>query len=81
MGFLKIVEMFFGGVFTLIGVFLIFYDIYWLYRYASTPPTSSIIEGLGAGFAALFIIIGIVLLLVGAFLIYLSRKKKSKIEF
>ncbi len=69
LNWIKIIATALGLIFLLAGLFLVGYDIYWL----ATRKGSL----LGAGFAVLFIGIGIVLIIIGSLLLYKFALKKE----
>ncbi|MEM5802183.1 MAG: hypothetical protein QXQ18_02225 [Candidatus Aenigmatarchaeota archaeon] len=71
---LQILKIFFGFLLSVGGVTLIIYNAYWLMT--RSKVSGNILGGLGIGFAILFIIVGVVLLLIGGILLYFSRKRK-----
>ncbi len=63
MGALRFLGSVVGGLLSIIGLIMVIYDTYWL---VSRGESAS---ALGAGFAVLFIVVGLVLLLVGLFIL------------
>lgn len=66
---LKALGTVFGSLFSTAGLALVLYDAYWLLSREVSP--------LGAGFALLLIVVGGVLLLIGATLLYLALRRSK----
>ncbi|MEM1954436.1 MAG: hypothetical protein QXP81_06995 [Nitrososphaerota archaeon] len=72
----KVVLVAFGVLFLIAGLPLVAYNAYWLATRGGESG-GGWLSGLGAGFALLFAIVGLILTLIGGLLLFLGLKHRG----